>query len=493
VDERIGRYQLIRLLAAGGMGEVFLAHAAGPAGFSKTVVIKRILRHLAADSAFVEMFLNEARLAALLTHPNIVQIFELGEESGTYFLVMEYVHGLSLHALTQRLRAAGAQLSPGLAAYICSQALQGIHHAHQLHDASGKPMHIVHRDVTPDNLLVGYDGTVKVADFGIAKASDSLPTTAAGMLKGKFAYLSPEQIQNVPVDGRADVFSMGVVLYKLLTGHLPFGAAPDAAVLHAILHNSAPDVRSTVPDVAPELAEVVQRALAKEPSDRYPSAEAMQTALEAYLATSPDQGTRTGLRRYLGTQFPEQAATVVGPSGGLSETSLEERPVFIDRTLNTGGMRTDPRVVQGRRRARSAFLLGVLLSVVFAAATASAWAWRENGKAKSRSDVASVSVPPPQPSPAVSVPVMGPAPHPSDGPAAVHLETAPGSVDVRVNPWAEVYLNGRRLGVTPMRPIHLPPGHHTLTLRNPELKLERKVNVTVMSGERTVLKADLLE
>ena len=191
---QLGKYRLYHHLASGGMGEVFLARHEGPAGFAKNVVVKRILGGIASDETFVTMFLNEARLAAMIEHPNVVQIFDLGLEGDTYFIAMEYIHGRSLRQVRRRLAELKRAFPSVLAARICSQVLQGLHYAHTLSDEHGQPLQIVHRDVSPDNVLIGFNGVTKVVDFGIAKAAVNVSTTRAGAVKGKFAYMAPEQI-----------------------------------------------------------------------------------------------------------------------------------------------------------------------------------------------------------------------------------------------------------------------------------------------------------
>ncbi|WP_225408225.1 serine/threonine-protein kinase [Stigmatella hybrida] len=281
-EVQLGKYRLLKLLATGGMGEVFLARQEGPAGFAKTVVIKRMLAHLGRDPKFVEMFLNEARLAAELSHPNIVQIFELGEHAGTYFLAMEFIHGVNLRTLKRRMDERHLEVPAGLAAFICAQALKGLHYAHTLTDEAGKSMNIVHRDVSPDNVLVGFNGTVKMVDFGIAKASSSISTTNAGTVKGKYAYMSPDQLSGQKADPRTDVYAMGVVLYELLTGGRPFQGPSEGALVRSILQDTPKAPRDVRPGLAPELEDITLRAIARNPQERFASAESMATALEAY-------------------------------------------------------------------------------------------------------------------------------------------------------------------------------------------------------------------
>src|SRR5438552_5671450 len=220
----IGKYKLLRLIASGGMAEVYLARQAGAAGFEKLVCLKRILPHLARDRQFVEMFLNEARLAARLDHPNIVSIYDLGEANGNYFIAMEFIDGPSLRAV-HKLSAERNELLPiPEICKIISMAAGGLQYAHDLADDKGEPLHLVHRDISPDNLLVHRNGSAKVVDFGIAKAANSSSQTRTGTLKGKVAYMPPEQLRGEQLDRRTDVFALGVVLYELLTGKRPWDA-----------------------------------------------------------------------------------------------------------------------------------------------------------------------------------------------------------------------------------------------------------------------------
>lgn len=286
---QLQKYRLLNLLATGGMGEVFLARQEGPAGFVKPVVIKRILKHLASNEAFVQMFLNEARLAASISHSNVVQIYELGCEDGTYFIVMEYVDGRSLHAVRKALKAHQRDFPPTIAARICAQALHGLHYAHQLISAEGTPLGIVHRDVSPENILVGFNGQVKLVDFGIAKANSIAGNTRAGAFKGKFHYMAPEQVTEGQIDARTDIYAMGVVLYELLTGMRPFNATTDPALIYAIATETPPHPLEVNPKLPAAIAEIVVKAMAKASGDRYPTAADMADALERFIESTSEK------------------------------------------------------------------------------------------------------------------------------------------------------------------------------------------------------------
>ncbi|MGA9522091.1 MAG: serine/threonine-protein kinase, partial [Myxococcaceae bacterium] len=313
---QLGRYRLISRLAIGGMGEVYVARVDGPAGFAKTVVVKRILPYLASDLGFIEMFVNEARLAALLSHPNVVQIFELGSEGDEYFIAMEYVHGRSLHAVLERLSGRQQRLPPALAARIGSQLLQGLHYAHQRRDENGRPLGIVHRDVSPDNVLIGFEGSVKVADFGIARATHGVGAPSPAARQGKRAYVAPELLLGGPVDARTDVFMTGVLLYQSVTGCLPFPPPPPGAPAEAQWEAAPVPPTLLDPGLPRELEAILLRALAKAPSDRFDSAEQMSHALEHLLLDSHQVVTTSAVGELMAGLFGADAAE--SPEGNVA-------------------------------------------------------------------------------------------------------------------------------------------------------------------------------
>ncbi|HZR09070.1 MAG TPA: serine/threonine-protein kinase [Myxococcales bacterium] len=279
----IGKYKLVRLIAAGGMAEVYLARQAGAAGFQKLVCLKRILPHLARDKQFVEMFLNEARLAARLDHPNIVSIFDLGGANGNYFIAMEFIDGPSLRAVGKRAHERGERLPIAEVVKIISMAASGLHYAHELAGDDGKPLGLVHRDISPDNILVHRNGAAKVVDFGIAKAANSGGMTRTGTLKGKVAYMPPEQLRGDPLDRRADVFALGVVLYEMIAGQRPWEGDSEVSLIGRIISEEPRPLASARPDAPAGLVAVIDRALAKDREARYASCHDLQADLEALL------------------------------------------------------------------------------------------------------------------------------------------------------------------------------------------------------------------
>ncbi|MDB4945614.1 MAG: serine/threonine protein kinase [Labilithrix sp.] len=281
---RLGRYELLVPIARGGMARVWAARLHGQRGFQKLVAIKVILPHLAQEPEFERMFLDEARIASGVHHPNVCEIYELGEEQRTLYLVMEWVSGDSFSRV---LRASGRTeaVDPRVVARIVADACAGLHAAHELTDDDGRPMGVVHRDLSPHNILLTADGTAKVCDFGVAKALGQLhEATSAGQLKGKIAYMAPEQITGSDVDRRSDVFSMGCVLYEATTGVRPFRGEGDHQVMHAVLKGEVAPPTTLVRGYPMELERIVMRALAPKPLLRFPTAERMRFALEELLA-----------------------------------------------------------------------------------------------------------------------------------------------------------------------------------------------------------------
>ena len=282
LPEQFGRYSLLGHLATGGMAEVWLARQLGMEGFEKIVVIKRARPEL-IDRETTRLFLDEARLVATLEHPNIAQVYEIGSVSGSYFFVMEYVDGADLRRLIESALAKHQRISLPDALYIITHVCAALHYAHDKRDLEGRPLQLVHRDVSPSNVLLSHDGAIKVCDFGIAKAHNrESENTKNGVLKGKFSYMSPEQCEGNPIDRRSDVFSIGILLYELTTLSKLFRGQSDYALLQKIIEAPIPPPSTRVPGYSPALEQIVMKALAKSPADRYPTAQAMQLDLEEF-------------------------------------------------------------------------------------------------------------------------------------------------------------------------------------------------------------------
>jgi serine/threonine-protein kinase len=304
-----GRYLLIEEIGAGGMATVHLARVDGPGGFRRWFAIKRIFPHLMADDHLVDMFLDEARTAARINHANVVQVFEIGRDEETYWLAMEYLHGDPLREVLRRSAQRGARVPPAIAARICADAAAGLHAAHELRTSDGIPLGLVHRDVSPHNLFITDDGHTKIVDFGIAKTAERLAQhTCVGVLKGKLAYMSPEQVKGEPVDRTTDVFALGVVLWEMTTGQRLFRAETDLDTLARVFDCVVPRPSAIVPGYPPELEAVVLRALARRKEDRYATARDMARALERWLARSGEFAGVEEVASFVRALYPDRIA-----------------------------------------------------------------------------------------------------------------------------------------------------------------------------------------
>ena len=485
---RLGKYQLLRKLATGGMAEVFLAKTDGPMGFEKLLVIKRILPHLAEDPQFVEMFLGEAKLAAQLNHPNLVQIFDFGRAEGSYFIAMEYIDGENLRLLLARARDMHRTVPFPIAARIVSFAAEGLAYAHDFTDlGTGQPLHLIHRDVSPDNILVGRSGAVKLVDFGIAKATGQSHQTQAGTVKGKVAYMAPEQLRGEPLDRRVDLYALGIVLYELCTGRMPFEADSDASMVRAVLYDRPVPAVERVPSMPRGLQDILTRLTARRREDRYADCHTLHLDLERFLRqTSGDSTTAFVLSRWVSqlappgpptappspsgirpaepAAFPASAFAPTGPillDQPVPEAGAAPVPMELDRTVrrptreqpasqgfvfptaleqersavepvpmrfkrtNSGqdAIRTDVRPPP-RRSGGGGLLLGIFLLVLLGVAGAGLGLW-----AAGRTDLlAAVGLPIPgaTPAPAVAAPATGPSDTARSPAGAVPPAPAPG-------------------------------------------------------------------
>jgi len=335
--QRIGRYLLLERLGVGGMAEVYLAQQAGAAGFQKLVVLKRILPHLAADRQFVEMFAREAKVAARVSHANVVQIFELGEEGGEFYIAMEYLDGLTLHRLASSSWEQGWALPTDVVCRTIADAAVGLHAAHNLVDEQGRPLHLVHRDVSPDNLMVSKDGVTKVLDFGIAKGDVGGPKTKTGNLRGKIPFMPPEQITGEVLDGRADLYALGVSMYWMLTGERPFDRQSDWHTMHAIL-NDTPKLPSALnPAVSPGLDALIMQLLEKQKDKRPASGKEVADRLEE-LASPGSVGGKKSTVAFLGQLLPAAAnrgnpVSEVQPVPARAETDAAAQAAAANATV----------------------------------------------------------------------------------------------------------------------------------------------------------------
>jgi serine/threonine protein kinase len=285
-----GSYSLLERVATGGMAEVFRAKRKGVEGFEKVVAVKRILPHLSSNKDFVDMFIEEAKMVASLSHPNIVQIFDLGRIDETYYIAMEFVEGKDLRTILTRARQRSTLPAVDLAALIAARVSAALEYAHRHRDPEGQELRIVHRDVSPQNILVSDEGEVKLVDFGIAKAATKASHTDSGSLRGKLLYMSPEQAWGKPLDKRSDLFALGAVFFEILTGHLLFSASSEMSILERVREARFVPPSSLNPAVPIELEAVVMRLLNKNPVERYQDASEVLLDLDSYLRRRPAVG-----------------------------------------------------------------------------------------------------------------------------------------------------------------------------------------------------------
>jgi serine/threonine protein kinase len=329
-----GKYEIIRRIATGGMAEIFLAREHQIEGFERPVVIKKVLPQFAKEKDLIQMFLQEARTAALLEHSNVVRIYGLGQEQGIFYIAMEYVHGETLSEIWKRGVQQKKLLPLPYTLQLIADAAKGLDHAHKKKDLSGRPLQIVHRDVSPQNVMVSFDGVVKIVDFGIAKAANKLQSTNAGIIKGKFAYMSPEQARGELVDARSDIFALGILLYELTTGKRLFRAPSDVQTIQKVASADVTAPSARIPQYPKGLEQIVMTALAAKPADRFQDAKAFSDAIENYLRERRLE-TR-GITDYLKNLFPEQLELDLSTMDPEGDSFLLPAPTYLPNRESTG-------------------------------------------------------------------------------------------------------------------------------------------------------------
>ena len=302
-----GKYYLLERINVGGMAEVFKAKTVGVEGFERIVALKRILPSIAEDEEFITMFIDEAKIAVQLQHANIAQIFDLGKVDDSYFIALEYVNGRDLRGIFDDVRKQGQIMPMPQVCYVIMQLCEGLDYAHNKRDAQGRDLNLVHRDVSPQNVLVGYEGEVKLIDFGIAKAAGKASKTQAGILKGKFGYMSPEQVRGLPIDRRSDIFALGIVLYEMLTGERLFIGESDFSTLEKVRNVEIVPPSSLNSEVPDKLERIVLKALEKNVEDRYQNAIDLHDDLQLFLHSIGQFSSRKDLSAWMKRTFPVDA------------------------------------------------------------------------------------------------------------------------------------------------------------------------------------------
>lgn len=352
-----GRYNLIRKVAQGGMAEIFLAKFQGIGGFEKKIIIKRILPRFSENREFIDMLIKEAKTAVLLHHQNVVQIYDLGKVRDTYFISMEYIRGKDLRTVLNRLKSQGQFMPRELAVFICREICKGLDYAHNITDSNGEPLHLVHRDISPPNVLLSLEGEVKIIDFGIAKATSQATDTQAGVFKGKFAYMAPEQASGIPVDRRADIFATGLILWEMLTTKKLLEAESDIATLERAKRVDAYDIPFRDYDIPEQLEKIIRRALRQDRAERYQTAGEMSRDLTVYLNLNYPGFSETDLADFLRQLFnldkrrgSSGGEVITAAPGDRSNTNSE----FFKPLAGSTGENTDPSIKLAQAAHRAA-------------------------------------------------------------------------------------------------------------------------------------------
>ncbi len=330
-----GPYRLLERIAAGGMAEVFRAKRAGVEGFEKVLAVKRILPHLSDNKEFVEMFIDEAKMVAGLSHPNIVQIFDLGKIDTTYFIAMEHVQGKDLRTILKQAKERGLRIPLDLSVLIVGKVCSALEYAHRKRDEHGEAMRIVHRDISPQNILISFEGEVKLTDFGIAKATSKASGTDRGALRGKLLYMSPEQASGHPMDRRSDVFSLGVVFYEMITDTKPFLGSSEKGILEMVRDCKFERPRALNPKIPESLEKVLLKALEKDPERRYQDASEMYRGLERVLRERQPPAA-TELARFMEVLF-ETGATALHDEPSDEGIEIDLGPAETATSLSDTG------------------------------------------------------------------------------------------------------------------------------------------------------------
>jgi Serine/threonine protein kinase len=528
---KFGRYDLLELLATGGMAHIYRAQLHSAEGAAKELVIKRVLPHLAQNRAFIEMFVDEARISLPLTHGNIVQVFEFGQEGDDYFLAMEYVRGRNLQTIIERLRERNERMPIPVALYIAAEVAKGLDYAHRFRDSSDRPTGIIHRDVSPQNILVGFQGEIKLTDFGIAKARSRIHETSQGIIRGKAAYLSPEQAACEELDGRSDQFSLGAVLFELLTGRRAFEGINEIDTLQRVRIAETELPSRLRSEVSAELDQVVQRMLAGDRASRFDTCGSLHLVLTQILhevdSAFSDAALADWMRRVFGPEFdlPARRLSVgeqLRQQLGRSQPDDDRTRLSTGEILKLGTVELRAVPLRPKRNLLWLMPLGlasilVLVAIGFALKKSDLVTddrvgmdldggkevtarIEDDGASTGASTAASkkdeIPKEPNGSNQAGSIPTSQPVAEPREEGASQKPVPRPhiGYLNLNASPWALVDIDGLRLQKeTPLFKVPVRPGRHRLRFFNPELRIERVVMVTVRSGQAQTVSVKLTE
>jgi serine/threonine protein kinase len=470
--ETFGQYVLLEKVGTGGMAELFKAKKLGIEGFERVLAIKRILPHLSSDEEFIDMFIAEAKLVARLTHKNIAQVYDFGKTGQDYFIAMEYVWGKDLKAILKKCKDENLKLPLPLAAFIAKEVASALSYAHRQKDSTGKNLHIIHRDVSPQNILISYEGEVKVVDFGIAKAG-ALSRTITGTLKGKLSYMSPEQAWGKPIDHRSDIFSLGIVLYEMLTGERLFKGDTELNTLERVREAKVEVLPSFInANVPSELEAKALKALAKEAADRYQVASDMEAALGDTLLKLSSSDPIVSLKQFMHRLFKTEI-------DAECKSEMQEETISIRHEQEPVPLQAEKEERQPPPK-RTLYPYILSASLVFAIIIATFIFWPSAGKKAT----APVSGQPPPVHMTEQKTVEPSTDKQQVKVQKVSAEEGEGELTVNAIPWANVYIDGKPYGTTPKTVEDVKAGEYTIRLENPKFPAwERKF--TVSKGKAT--------
>ncbi|MCU0699621.1 MAG: protein kinase [Myxococcaceae bacterium] len=492
------------------MAEVWEARLDGPVGFAKRVAVKRLMSSLADEPQFVNLFLDEARLMASLTHPHICQVLELGEFEGSWWVAMEFLAGHTAYQLMRETVKRGWRLPLELAMLIARDTAEALAYAHGKHDEQGQPLGIIHRDVSPQNVMVTYEGVVKLVDFGIAKAATRTVHTETGQLRGKMAYMPPEQARGEPLDSRADQFSLGATLFELATHTRLYGNLKEMDLFREVATSvePLPRARSRLPELPESLDAIIARMLERDRERRFPTMTAVRDALTAALNEGTDSlPTTEALKKYMTACFPPEERPAMGLLTSSTPSSFQSQSKPLDPAMRRG---VKPRPV----------VVGLVVLGLLGAALAGGLVVRTLDAPRvepvappppAPTVVATLEVPPSEPvitvepEPAPTLPAdagfegldLGagedgrPTPATKAGAARPVAKKKPGLLSLQTTPWSIVYFGAKNLGETPLVNVPLPPGTHRLRLVNDEQKVSTTIEVEMKSGQVTTKRLKL--
>lgn len=460
------KYMLLKRIAAGGMAEIFLAKQIGIDGFEKLVVVKRVLPELANQPEYVRMFLDEARASADLRHPNIVSTVEIGEDQGAYFIVMEYLHGIDLRGVFRALMSRKETFPLPIAIGIVMEACAGLHYAHKKTDLKGRSLGIIHRDISPQNLVLTFDGEAKIVDFGIAQGAHLKERDPKGILKGKFGYMSPEQARGDELDQRTDQFSLAVVLYELTTSQRLFKRANIKSEEEALALTEAcvvPPPSQVARDYPPALETIVMRALSKDREQRFEDCEAFRQALSHFLQLQKANYSRDRISAFMRARFRDDE----------------------DWRTETACYSYEPQIP------KSSLKLPAMIAGVACLALAAGAALFFYAQAAEEVVVATTIPPGPLLQKGNEEPqsIGTPEQFAEVKPVAPKAEKKKiGRLKIVVEPWGEIEIDGKKVGMTPIAPQKIVEGAHTVRIKNPRLGADKTLRVIVRANQDTLVR-----